>query len=121
MLSKPLDNVYAVAYTIGVIKILETPVFSRWFDRLRDQRAVDRITVRLIAVRQGHFGDTRSVGDGVFEMRIHYRPGYRLYFIREGDTVVVLLCGGDKSSQRRDIRRAKRVAKEWEERDDQGV
>ncbi len=60
----------------------------------------------------GHIGDAQSVGDGVFEMRIHYGPGYRLYFIREGEALVVLLCGGDKDSQERDIARAKRIAKE---------
>ena len=61
----------------------------------------------------GNIGDNRSVGDGVFEMRIHYGPGYRLYFIHEGTTVVVLLCGGDKDSQESDIARARRLAKEW--------
>ena len=64
-------------------------------------------------VSLGNFGDARSVGDGVFEMRIHYGPGYRIYFIREGTTVVVLLCGGDKDSQSRDIRRAKGLAENW--------
>ena len=117
----PLDLVPAVAYNIDVNRIVETEVFSRWFGRLRDQRAVDRITVRLIAARRGHFDDSRSVGDGVFEMRIHCGPGYRLYFIREGDTVIVLLCGGKKGSQRRDIERAKRMAKEWEGEDGKGV
>ena len=82
-------------------------------DSLRDLRAKDRIAVRLIAAGSGHFGDVDSVSDGVLEMRIHYGPGYRLYFIRQGADVIVLLCGGDKASQRRDIRRAKRLALEW--------
>ena len=59
------------------------------------------------------FGDTKSVGDGIFKMRVHYGPGYRIYFIRKGTTVVVLLCGGDKGSQQRDIERAKRLAQDW--------
>lgn len=64
----------------------------------------------------GHIGDTQSVGDGVFEMRLHYGPGYRLYFIREGGQMVVLLCGGDKDSQERDIRQAKELAGDWKVR-----
>ena len=61
----------------------------------------------------GYIGDAQPVGDGVFEMRIHYGPGYRLYFIREGGQMVVLLCGGDKDSQQRDIRQAKELAGDW--------
>ena len=61
----------------------------------------------------GHFGDVRAVGDGVFEMRIQSGPGYRVYYIRDGAEVVVLLCGGDKGSQIRDIERAKQIAREW--------
>lgn len=64
----------------------------------------------------GHIGDTQPVGDGVFEMRLHYGPGYRLYFIREGGQMVVLLCGGDKDSQERDIRQAKELAGDWKVR-----
>ena len=64
----------------------------------------------------GHIGDAQPVGDGVFEMRLHYGPGYRLYFIREGGQIVVLLCGGDKDSQERDIRQAKELAGDWKVR-----
>ena len=71
-----------------------------------------RINSRLQRLEHGHFGDMRSVGDGVSEMRVGYGPGYRLYFTREGQYVVVLLCGGDKDSQIRDIRLAKRIARE---------
>ena len=74
---------------------------------------MSRIVARLEAASAGHFGDVEAVGNGVSEMRIHYGPGYRLYFIRSGAEVIVLLCGGDKSSQRRDIERAKRMTKEW--------
>ena len=100
-----------------MIEIIQSPTFTRWFRNLRDQQAVARINSRLTAVEIGRFGETASVGDGVLEMRIHYGPGYRLYFIRRGATVVVLLCGGDKDSQQRDIRRAKRIAEEWRQDD----
>ncbi len=97
-----------------MVEILESGTFRRWIRRLRDRRAVARINARLRSVSLGRFGDTRPVGDGVFEMRIHYGPGYRVYFTREGDQVVILLCGGDKDSQERDIRQAKRLARERE-------
>ena len=93
--------------------IVESVAFTRWVVGLRDRRAVARIQARLRNVALGNFGDVRSVGNGVSEMRIHYGPGYRLYFIRQGPTVVVLLCGGDKDSQERDIALAKRIAAQW--------
>ena len=71
-----------------------------------------RINARLRNVSLGNIGDSRSVGGGVFEMRVHHGPGYRIYFLRE-DATVVLLCGGDKGTQQRDIERAGRLAKEW--------
>ncbi len=74
--------------------------------------AVARIHARLRGVSLGNMGDTRAVGEGLFEMRVHHGPGYRLYCLRDGETVVVL-CGGDKGSQRRDIERAGRMAKDW--------
>ncbi len=75
---------------------------------------MSKITSRLRRVTQGNLGDVHSVGDGVSEMRIQYGPGYRLYFVRRGHDVIVLLCGGDKGSQRRDIERAKQIATELE-------
>ena len=98
-----------------MVRILQTETFRWWLQRLRDDRAVVRITARLRRVAQGNLGDVRSVGDGVSEMRIHFGQGYRLYFIRRGSEVIVLLCGGDKGSQRRDINRAIRMAGELEE------
>ena len=95
------------------IELVETDEFQRWIRRLRDESAHDRINARLARLRRGHLGDVRPVGDGVSEMRINYGPGYRIYFVREGMTIVVLLCGGDKDSQTRDIRLAKRMAAEW--------
>ena len=73
------------------------------------------ITARLRRVSQGNLGDVRSIGDGIFEMRIRYGPGYRIYFIQRGSELIVLLCGGDKGSQQRDIERAKRLAANLEE------
>ena len=74
---------------------------------------VAHINARLRNASMGNFGDTRPVGDGISEMRVHYGPGYRLYFMREGATVIVLLCGGDKGSQQRAIERAKQLAQDW--------
>ena len=93
--------------------ILRSPTFDRWLSRLRDRQAVNRIVVRLLAAEDGHLGDVRPVGGGVSEMRIQYGPGYRVYFITRDTELIVLLCGDDKDSQRRDIERAKRMAAEW--------
>jgi putative addiction module killer protein len=82
--------------------------FTDWLRGLRDGTARNRIRQRIARVRLGNFGDARSLGDGLFELRIHLGPGYRVYFGREGDRVVILLCGGDKGSQNRDIERATR-------------
>ena len=93
--------------------ILRSAAFDRWLRRLRDRQAVNRIVARLLAAEDGHLGDVRSVGGGVSEMRIQHGPGYRIYFITRGAELIVLLCGGDKDSQRRDIQRARRMATEW--------
>ena len=93
--------------------MIESATFKRWIRDVRDRAAVARINTRLRNVSLGNFGDVRPIGGGISEIRIHNDgPGYRLYFLRDGDTVV-LLCGGDKDSQQRDIERAKRVATDW--------
>ena len=97
-----------------MFKVLQTEAFRRWLDRLQDARAVVSVTRRLERVQRGNLGDVRSVGSGVSEMRISYGPGYRLYFVRRGADIIVLLCGGDKGSQARDVQRAQRLAKELE-------
>lgn len=89
--------------------------FEKWFGNLRDRRASARIRQRLARLEQGHVGDAKSVGDGVSELRIDYGPGYRVYFMRSGSIVIVLLCGGHKGNQGRDIEDAKRIAREWKE------
>ena len=86
--------------------ILSTARFDKWFVGLRDRRARARIQVRIDRMEDGHFGDFKSVGNGVFEARIHYGPGYRLYFSFREQAWVLLLAGGDKSSQRSDIEEA---------------
>ena len=83
-----------------------------WIDGLRDRVARRRVFSRLDLLADGHFGDWRPVGEGVGELRIHAGPGYRLYFARRGDLIVVILLGGDKSSQDRDIAKAKRLARD---------
>jgi putative addiction module killer protein len=80
---------------------------TEWLRGLRDRSTRNRIRQRIARVRLGNFGDARSVGEGVQELRIPFGPGFRLYFGREGDTVVILLCGGDKSTQARDVERAR--------------
>jgi len=87
--------------------------FSEWLKSLRDQRARAKIRVRLDRVSLGNFGDCHAVGDGVQELRIDYGPGYRVYFGQEGTTIVLLLCGGDKHTQSKDIETAKRYWSEY--------
>jgi putative addiction module killer protein len=95
--------------------LIRSSVFSDWLNSLNDQKAKARILHRLSQASLGNFGDCEPVGEGVSEMRIHHGPGFRVYFVRHGAAVYVLLCGGDKSSQRRDIVRAKRMARELKE------
>jgi putative addiction module killer protein len=98
-----------------MMEIRQTVVFAEWLDGLRDHIAVKRIKQRLARVQIGLFGDAKSVGEGISELRVDHGPGYRVYFSRRGDVVIILLCGGDKSSQKRDIVRAKDVNKEVED------
>lgn len=95
-----------------MFEVRQTAVFETWMDGLKDLRAIARIEVRLRRLSLGHLGDAKSLGDGVSEMRIDYGPGYRLYFTRRGERIVILLCGGDKKRQSDDIARAKQLAKE---------
>jgi putative addiction module killer protein len=94
-----------------VIELRETAVFSKWLDRLRDRSARNRIQVRLTRLQLGLAGDVQPVGEGVSELRINYGPGYRVYFKRCGAALIFLLGGGDKSTQERDIQRAKELAR----------
>ncbi|WP_320195024.1 type II toxin-antitoxin system RelE/ParE family toxin [Agrobacterium rosae] len=97
-----------------MIELRQTIVFSRWESRLRDKRARTLIAARLMRLAAGLPGDVESVGEGVSELRIHHGPGYRVYFQQRGNLLIVLLCGGDKGSQSRDIAAAKKLAKGME-------
>ena len=95
-----------------MFEIIKSETFDSWFKGLRDKRAAARINARLRRVSLGNLGDIAPVGDGVSEMRIFYGPGYRIYFVQEVQMLIVLLCGGDKSTQKKDIKRAKELANE---------
>ncbi len=94
-----------------MIEIRQTEEFATWLDNLRDANAIARIDVRLRRLSLGNPGDVKPVGEGVSEIRIDYGPGYRIYFVQRDKMIVVLLCGGDKRTQDRDIARAKRLAR----------
>lgn len=90
--------------------------FSEWFEGLDDARTQQRIDARLARIRVGNFGDTKALGGGVYELRLDFGPGYRIYFGYEGRTIVILLCGGDKSTQQQDIKKAKQYWMNYQER-----
>lgn len=94
------------------MEVRKTGEFDGWIDRLRDRAARARILERIRRLAAGNAGDVAPVGEGVSELRIHCGPGYRVYFVRRGDALIVILAGGDKDSQPADIRRAKELAKE---------
>ncbi len=104
-----------MGYTHMMFEVRQTDEFRTWLRGLRDGKAAARITARIRRLEQGNPGDTKSVGSGLLEMRVDYGPGYRVYYVRRGSVVVVLLCGGDKRTQQRDIRRAQALAAELEE------
>jgi len=95
-----------------MIEIRKTATFAHWLDGLRDIRARARILARVERLATGHIGDAKPVGEGVSELRIDYGPGYRVYFKKRGRSLIILLAGGDKSSQRRDISTALRLARD---------
>lgn len=96
-----------------MVELIRSATFDRWLTGLQDRRAVARIAARLDRLAGGNPGDVQPVGNGVSELRIHYGPGYRVYFLQQGPVMIVLLCGGDKSSQEKDIIQAKALAAEW--------
>ena len=95
--------------------VRQTAAFRDWLSGLADRRGAKRIAIRIARLQSGLFGDAKSVGGRVSELRIDSGPGYRVYFVQQGRTVIVLLCGGDKGSQARDIRRAQTMAKDLKE------
>jgi putative addiction module killer protein len=98
-----------------MLTIRETDAFSTWMEQLRDARGKAKIAARIDRLAQGNAGDVAAVGGGVSEMRIHFGPGYRVYYTQAGKKVVILLCGGDKSTQARDIKQAMMLAANLED------
>ena len=96
-----------------MLELKQTETFRKWRSRLKDERARALIASRLDRLAYGHVGDVKPVGEGVSELRIHHGPGYRVYFSRRGESLVILLCGGDKDGQDRDIEAAQKLLKAW--------
>lgn len=94
-----------------MIEVRQTAVFAKWHKSLKDKKAAEIIARRIVRVQSGLMGDVK-VFDGIGELRVDYGPGYRVYFVQQGNVLIVLLCGGDKGSQDRDIAKAKQMAKE---------
>ena len=109
-----VDMSLFVNYSSHMIEVRKTATFTKWFKSLKDQRAKARIQVRIDRLERGHFGDVEPVDEGVSELRIFYGPGYRIYFVQKGAVVVILLSGGEKSSQQADIAKAKEIARQLE-------
>lgn len=100
-------------YSSHMVEVVKSATFDRWLRKLKDRRAAARVLVRIDRLAAGNPGDAKPVGAGIFELRIDYGPGYRVYYINEAQQLIVLLCGGDKSSQDRDIAAAHEIAAAW--------
>ncbi len=100
---------------IGVVQIKKSSTFDGWLSQLKDPQGKARILIRITRLEAGNPGDVKPVVDGLSEMRIDYGPGYRVYYKRHGDQIILLLCGGDKSTQAGDIKDAKAIAAQWNE------
>lgn len=98
-----------------MVELIKSATFDRWIGGLRDRRAAVRIQVRIDRLAGGNPGDVKPIGGGLSEMRIDHDPGYRVYFMRRGSVLVVLLCGGEKSTQARDIELANAIAAQWKD------
>lgn len=112
-----IDNAPSVLYEGQAFRVSETTEFAKWLGSLRDLRAATKIADRLKRAANGNFGDVESAGSGISEMRIDYGPGYRVYFFKHGNEIVILLCGGDKRTQNVDIVEARRLRAQIEGRD----
>lgn len=99
-----------MVYNTFMLTILKTEVFSDWF-HAQDKAVKARIDARLVRLELGHLGDAKAIGDGVSELRFHVRSGIRVYFMQEGQEIIILLAGGDKDSQQKDIKTAKKLAR----------
>jgi putative addiction module killer protein len=96
-----------------MVEIAKSATFDRWLRKLKDRRAAARVLVRIDRLAAGNPGDVRPIGSGISELRIDYGPGYRVYYLKDGDRLILLLCGGDKSSQDKDIKEAHRIVEDW--------
>ncbi len=105
------DIMSIIVYIIDMYKILQTETYTKWFKKLKDERAKFSIGQRIIRMKSGNFGDSKNVGEKVFELRIDIGKGYRVYFTNNGNEIVILLVGGNKSTQEKDIKKAKELAK----------
>lgn len=106
-----------MTYSLSMFELIKSDTFEYWLRALRDKQALARINARLRRVSDGNLGDAKTLRDGIAELRINHGPGYRVYFMRRGPLVIVLLAGGDKRTQAADIARAIEIAKEWKEKD----
>jgi putative addiction module killer protein len=97
-----------------MFKLIRSTAFENWVNELRDKQVRNIIAARLTRLENGAFGDARTIAEGVRELRIHFGPGYRVYFQQRGNEIILLLCGGDKSTQSADIKRAVSIARDWE-------
>jgi len=100
-----------LGYTQNMFEVRQTEVYAKWFNRLRDPQAKARIDIRIRRLSMGNPGDVKPVGKGVSELRVDYGPGYRVYFVQRGEVLIVLLAGGDKRTQDRDIETAQDLVK----------
>ena len=108
---RKIDKTPSVLYKGQVFEVRVTTVFANWFSNLRDQQAVGCMAGQFRKLGDGNFGNAKPISDGVHELRMDFGPGYRAYFINRNGRLILLLCGGDKSSQKRDIALAKEMAK----------
>lgn len=111
-MKRPIDKSPTVRYEGQVFQIRETIEFAKWFETLRDRKVSAKIADRIRRAGDGNFGDVKHAGGGLSEMRIDYGPGYRVYFSQRGNELVILLCGGDKRTQDRDIKHASQLKSE---------
>jgi len=107
-----VDHAYPNEYTYKMYTVYRSSLFDSWVRSLRDRATQARIFNRIRNVEMGNMGDYKPLGGGLFELRVHHGPGYRLYFTRQGETIIFLLAGGDKSSQGKDIQRARKLMEE---------
>ncbi len=107
-----VDRLYPEIYIFAMPVIYTTEEFDSWFTKLRDKEAIRRIQMRIDRAEGGNLGDCAPVGEGVLEMRIHYGPGYRVYFFQKDKEIVILLAGGNKSTQSKDIKTAQTIARQ---------